>query len=132
VTWPLALRRPLRALIAALFLLVWGKSAVIVHACPVHEGRAAASAMAAEHGGDAATAGGHESDGHGGGDHGGPCRCVGQACPTLVAVVPPTAAVTWREVLVDRAVEPTYAAHAAPSAPAPRLLPFANGPPSLA
>jgi hypothetical protein len=129
VTWPASLHRPLRALLAALFLLVWGNSAVVVHACPVHEGRAAATAAGAP----SAEAGhAHQGDHEGGGADHGPCRCVGQACPTLVAVVPPTAAVTWREVLVDRAAAPTYDAPSAPSAPTPRLLPFANGPPSLA
>jgi len=139
--------RPVRRLAAALvnllFLLAWGEP---VAACPAHDGLVV-QAIAAQHAAAAAAAtGGMQHDatamgamaahpasgehaGHDGAGH--TCRCMGQ-CSLSAGVVAPTAqAIRW-QVVVRRLVEPAHAEPAAPSAAAPRLLPFANGPPRTA
>jgi hypothetical protein len=141
--------RPVRRLAAALlnllFLLAWGEPALLPP-CPTHDGFTAVTSHADQHG-PAHSAAAHR--GHHGAsatsdamaatvphaDHGdGPthaCRCIGQCCPTAAVVAPTAQAVRW-QVVVRRLVEPAADAPTTPAAAAPRLLPFANGPPRTA
>ena len=132
--------RPLRRWAAALlnlfFLLAWGEP-VTLHPCPMHDG---AVASAAAHGGDHA---GHaRAAAHGAqalptdgapapAEEGHACQCLGTCSVANAVALPGTVAVEW-QATTRHAAEPPAEAPAAPRAAAPRLLPFANGPPSLA
>ena len=136
-----SLRRLAAALLNLLFLLAWGEP-VTLHPCPTHDAvsgmassatagaGAAASSAAAHHGHQAmAPAVGHERHAEHEGSH--LCNCLG-SCAVSVAVAAPTAqAVRW-QVVVRRRVAPIEPAADALLAAAPRLLPFANGPPRTA
>jgi hypothetical protein len=114
-------RFAIRAILTLLFLVAWGEPVAMLHHCRVHdEGVHAATHSAA-----------HEMEAGADADDDTPlCSCVGTSCPTTVAVVTPAAPLGWRVVLVDRdAAPPQVATHARRDA-APRLLPFANGPPA--
>jgi hypothetical protein len=121
--------RPVRRLAAALlnllFLLAWGEPAAL-RPCPMHDGvatpAAAMHAMAMPHG----NAGhGHESRA----SH--VCSCLGQCCAAVGVLAPMAPVVRWQPV-VRRRAEPVGAEVDTPPAAAPRLLPFANGPPRTA
>ncbi|HZF67427.1 MAG TPA: hypothetical protein VEZ47_05290 [Gemmatirosa sp.] len=136
------------ALVAVLYLLAWGEP-LSMHACPKHDGPAVAALGAgptlagapdarlvgnhgghADHGAHAAAATPAGAPGHDGDAH--LCDCLGHGCCPPGVVAPTAQAVRWH-VLVRRQVEPPAAPLAPrPRAPAPRLLPFANGPPALA
>ena len=138
--------RPVRRLAAALlnllFLLAWGEPAMLPP-CPTHDGFPAATSQAAQHGASHSAVmahGGHQAN-HAiaatvpGSEHGDQashgCRCIGQCCPTVVVAAPTTQAVRW-QVVIRRLVEPAPDEPTTPTAAAPRLLPFANGPPRTA
>lgn len=130
-------------LLGLLYLLAWGEP-VAWHPCPMHDGVRAGVAMGAAghhapashapashaHDGPAAPAA-HEAapapDGHD--DHA--CQCLGHGCCAAGVLAPTVQAVRWR-VLVARRAEPPAPAPAFARAAAPRLLPYANGPPGLA
>ncbi len=141
-------------LLGLLYLLAWGEP-VAWHPCPMHDGvvlpsAAVASAMhgpAAMHAsaasaGNAAVAG-HAHDAaadHGlqaappapdgeHEDHG--CLCLGHGCSAAGVLVPTVQVVRWR-VLVARRADPPAPEPITARTAAPRLLPFANGPPGLA
>jgi hypothetical protein len=133
--------RPLHRWAAALlnlfFLLAWGEP-VTLHPCPMHDGAVAA---AAAHGGDRA---GHAPVAAHGGAHALPadgtpapggeshaCQCLGTCSVAGAVALPGAVAVAWQGT-TRHAAEPPAEAPAAPHAASPRLLPFANGPPSLA
>jgi hypothetical protein len=59
------------------------------------------------------------------------CSCLGQCCAALGVVAPTAQTIRW-QVVVRRRVAPSFDEPDAPQAVAPRLLPFANGPPSSA
>jgi hypothetical protein len=132
-----SLRRFGAALLNLLFLLAWGEP-VTLHPCPTHDavsgmavsGMAAHQAHQAENGHEAmAASAGHAQHAEHEGGH--VCSCLG-TCAVGVAVAAPTAqAVRW-QVVVRRRVAPIEPAADAPLAAAPRLLPFANGPPRTA
>jgi hypothetical protein len=134
-----SLRRLAAALLNLLFLLAWGEP-VTLHPCPMHDAAAfagvtgamsaAGSAMAAHPGHQAAMpAAKHPGHAEHEGSH--PCSCLG-SCAVSVGVAAPTAqAVRW-QVVVRRRVPQIEPAADAPLAAAPRLLPFANGPPRTA
>jgi hypothetical protein len=127
------------ALVAVLYLLAWGEP-LSLHACPKHDGPAVAALAAgttfagergghADHGAHAATATPPGAPAH---DEAHVCDCLGHGCCPQGVVAPTAQAVRW-QVLVRRQVEPPARAQAPrPWARAPRLLPFANGPPALA
>jgi hypothetical protein len=129
-------RRLAAAILNLLFLLAWGEP-VTLHPCPTHDAvsgmavsGAAGSGMAAHHGHQAmAPAAGQEQHAEHHGSH--VCSCLGN-CAVSPGVAAPTAqAVRW-QVVVRRRVAPIEPAADAPLAAAPRLLPFANGPPRTA
>jgi hypothetical protein len=136
-------RRWAAALLNLLFLLAWGEP-VSLHPCPMHDGAAVAAAVshAAGHGGAAARAHGHHAPGaatHALPAHGTPttdqgahaCQCLGECSVGAAAALPSAVAVEW-QATIRHAAEPPLAEPATPRAAAPRLLPFANGPPSVA
>jgi hypothetical protein len=129
-----SLRRLAAALLNLLFLLAWGEP-VTLHPCPTHDGvtvsaPTAGSAMAAHHGHQAVMPAA-EPQGHAEHEGSHVCSCLG-SCAVSAAVAAPTAqAVRWQAV-VRRRVAPIEPAADAPLAAAPRLLPFANGPPRTA
>ncbi|MGZ8379166.1 MAG: hypothetical protein ACXW0Z_18230 [Gemmatirosa sp.] len=131
-------------LLGLLYLLAWGEP-VAWHPCPMHDGITVPAASAA-HGpaASAQAAGGHAHDAaaaeHGlqaaapapdGGHDDHACQCLGHGCCPGGVLVPTVQAVRWRVVIARRA-EPPAPAAAITRAAAPRLLPFANGPPGLA
>ena len=140
-----AVRRWGAALLNLLFLLAWGEP-VSLHPCPMHDG---AAVVAAVEGGSHATASAHDAHGapgvHGAQGahalpaHGAPdgeggghvCQCLGECSVGAAVALPGAIAVAW-QATVRHAAEPPPVAPETPSAAAPRLLPFANGPPSLA
>jgi len=132
------LRRIAAALVNLLFLLAWGEP-VALHPCPMHDGVAATATTAtsatamhstASHHGHMAMAPstGHDHAAHEGGHV---CSCLGSCSVSVGAVAPSAQAIRW-QVVVRRRVAPIEADAAAPLASAPRLLPFANGPPRTA
>lgn len=127
-------------LLGLLYLLAWGEP-VAWHPCPMHDGVPAAAVAGAS----ATAAGGHDAHaGHAAapaaaheaapapdadhGDHA--CQCLGSGCSAAGVAVPTVQAVRWR-VLVARRAEPPAPEPVALATAAPRLLPFANGPPGL-
>jgi hypothetical protein len=139
---PRPVRRLAAALLNLLFLLAWGVPAMLPP-CPTHDGFPAATSLAPHHGAThsaAVTHGGDQAD-HGmaamvaGSEHGDhashACRCIGQCCPTATVATPTAQAVRW-QVVIRRLVEPAADEPTIPTAAAPRLLPFANGPPRTA
>ena len=134
-----AVRRWGAALLNLLFLLAWGEP-VSLHPCPMHDG---AAVVAAVDGGHHAAAGAHDAHGaanaHALPAHGAPdgesgghvCQCLGECSVGAAVALPGAIAVAW-QATVRHAAEPPPVAPETPRAVAPRLLPFANGPPSLA
>ena len=59
------------------------------------------------------------------------CSCLGNCAVSLGVAAPTAQAVRW-QIVVRRRVAPIEPAADAPLAAAPRLLPFANGPPGAA
>jgi hypothetical protein len=134
-------RRWAAALLNLLFLLAWGEP-VSLHPCPMHDGAAVAAAVghaatgAASHGHHAPAAShGHHAlpaqgtPAHNGGSHA--CQCLGECSVGAAVALPGAVAVAW-QATIRHAAEPPLVEPATPSAAAARLLPFANGPPSLA
>jgi hypothetical protein len=141
---PVVTNRPLRrwaaALLNLLFLIAWGEP-VSLHPCPMHDGVVAAAATSAGQGGHAHQA---PAADHGGEAHAVPadgpsapegaahaCQCLGTCSVSTAVALPGVVAVAW-QATIRHAAEPPLVAPATPRAAAPRLLPFANGPPSLA
>jgi hypothetical protein len=133
-------RRWAAALLNLLFLLAWGEP-VSTHPCPMHDGAAVVAAVAAA---GHVAAGDLDHGGHGaahlalptpppthdgGAEHS--CQCLGECATASAVALPGVVAVQWQAV-VRHSAEPPLAEPVAPSAAAPRLLPFANGPPRLA
>ena len=126
-------RRLAAALLNLLFLLAWGEP-VTLHPCPAHDAPAFAGmtgSTAAAHVGHQAMAptAGQEQHAEHDGSH--LCSCLG-SCAVGVGVAAPTAQAVRRQVVVRRRAAPNEPEAAAPLAAAPRLLPFANGPPGAA
>jgi hypothetical protein len=110
--------------LALLFLLSQGADGLGTHRCPLHEGAASdAGAHAAHHAGAAS---------HGapdGGEHEGPCTCVGDCCASAGIAGTPEASISWRPVLVTApaaAIEPQLQVR---SHRTPFLLPYSQAPP---
>lgn len=131
-------RRLATALLALVYFLAWGEP-VALHPCPMHDGAGVAVVAPAGHQADAvhgrhaahastvdhgAPANPHEQDEH-------LCQCLGHGCCTAVVTAPAAQQVRWFAVVTRRADPPADAAHPAPRAAAPRLLPPATGPPRL-
>ena len=135
-----AVRRWGAALLNLLFLLAWGEP-VSLHPCPMHDGAAVVAAVDGGHGGHAGAGahGGHHVAADALPAHGAPdgeagghvCQCLGECSVGTAVALPGAIAVAWQAAL-RHAAEPSPVEPEAPRAVAPRLLPFANGPPSLA
>jgi hypothetical protein len=136
------LTRLATTLLGLLYLLAWGEP-VAWHPCPMHDGtgmHAAAAPMVgaatgtagahAEHA-VAAPAGVHEAAPASDDAEGHACQCLGHGCCPGGVLAPTVQAVRWRILVARRADPPAPTADRARAA-APRLLPFANGPPALA
>jgi hypothetical protein len=125
------------ALLNLLFLFAWGEP-VTLHPCPAHDGIVASSPAAAAHHMDAASGhAAHAMAAMPAGTHGHHpdaahlCSCLGHCCAAVGVVAPSAQTVRW-QVVVRRRVAPSFDEPDAPRGAAPRLLPFANGPPSSA
>ncbi len=142
-------------LLGLLYLLAWGEP-VAWHPCPMHDGmvmpaavqaapapgaghgaiHGATPAALAAHGHDAAMDHGLQAAAPAPGDQDAEhdahaCQCLGHGCCAAGVLAPTVQAVRWR-VLVARRADPPAPESVTAQAAAPRLLPFANGPPGLA
>jgi hypothetical protein len=141
---PRPLTRLATTLLGLLYLLAWGEP-VAWHPCPMHDGTGmhAVTTAVTTVGAPTGHAGAHadhlaaapasvqdaapapdDADGHA-------CQCLGHGCCPAGVLAPTVQAVRWR-VLVARRAEPPAPTTELARAVAPRLLPFANGPPRLA
>lgn len=118
--------RPLRGALAIwqvlLLLALQLSDGSGAHGCPTHDRVAPATGHAGHH-----AAGTDAGDTHG---HGGPCTCLG-ACNGVSLAGAPSRAVTLDAPAAAPSGSPMDF-RAAPSRVAPRLLPFAVGPPARA
>lgn len=123
-------RRLAAAILNLLFLLAWGEP-VTLHPCPAHDAVAGAAVAGTTHHGHQAMApaAGQEQHAEQEGSH--VCSCLGNCAVSLGVAAPTAQAVRW-QVVVRRRVVPIEPTAEAPLAAAPRLLPFANGPPGAA
>ena len=133
------LTRLATTLLGLLYLLAWGEP-VAWHPCPMHDGtgmhaavRGAPTSESGAHAGHAAHApasvheaapASEDADGHA-------CQCLGHGCCPAGVLAPTVQAIRWRVVVARRADPPAPTSELARAA-APRLLPFANGPPPTA
>ena len=134
------LTRLATTLLGLLYLLAWGEP-VAWHPCPMHDGTgmhaattsvAASTGHASAHAEHAASAPASLHEAAPTPDDGGhTCQCLGHGCCPAGVLAPTVQAVRWRVLVARRAEPPAPAAESARAA-APRLLPFANGPPGLA
>ncbi len=118
--------RPLRGALAVwqvlLLLALQLSDGSGVHACPAHDRVAPGGTHAGHHASGPAPGGSH-------GQHG-PCTCLG-ACSGASLAGAPSQPVTLPVATATRVVDPTIV-RLAPPRVAPRLLPFAVGPPAHA
>ncbi len=121
--------RPLRGALAIwqvlLLLALQLSDGSGAHGCPTHDRVAPATGHAGHAGHHAA--GTDAGDTHG---HGGPCTCIGACNGTSLAGAPSRAAALDAPATAPYSVPMDF--RAAPSRVAPRLLPFAVGPPARA
>jgi len=124
------LRRVAAAILNLLFLLAWGEPAAL-HPCPMHDGVVATTTAAASVTGHHHAMAPAESHEHGAPHEAHVCSCLGHCAVSVGVAAPALQRVRWGVIVRRRAVS-VEAETAAPLAAAPRLLPFANGPPRTA
>jgi hypothetical protein len=95
-------------------------------------GDAAGDAAAHGHEGHVAPAAVQDAAPTHGEDGGHACQCLGSGCCAAGVLAPTVQAVRWRVLVARRADPPAPAPAVLAQAPAPRLLPYANGPPGPA